>query len=110
MKLAAAYQSMARANALVAVANVVKVQNHMFTSAMGQALAATQQIATTWGQDPILPPGSGISLEFTDFAQQTDAISSQQAASDLVRQLEYASTGWDLLDAQLVTLKKTIIG
>jgi hypothetical protein len=108
-KLSVAYQNLARANALVAVAKVVKVQNEMFISVMKEAQEDSMQLAATWGQAPITPPGSGITLEFANFAQQIESVSSQKDADSLVDLCKNASMEWDLLNEKLSDLKRAMV-
>ncbi len=107
-KLMDAYQRLAHFDALIAAAKVVEVQNNLFLSAMKEALTVTQQIAATWGQSPIEPPGSGISLKFATFSQQVAAISSQQDAESLTEHLQLVATPWNVLNEQFGSLKRII--
>lgn len=104
-KLAAAYQRLASDNALIAIAKVIATQNHMFISAMKEVQTHSTSLANTWGQPPISTPGSGISLEFVNFAKQIDAISTNVEAKQLEDSWQYESTNWDLLNKKLIYLK-----
>ena len=108
-KLAAAYQRLANDNALIAVAKVVAAQNHMFISTMKEVQTHSTNLADTWGQPPISSPGSGISLEFVNFAKQIDAISTSDEAKQLEDSWQYESTNWDLLNKKLIYLKGQIV-
>ncbi|MCP4425498.1 MAG: HBL/NHE enterotoxin family protein [Chloroflexi bacterium] len=109
-KLVVAYQNLAQANALIAVAKVVSVQNDLFISTMKEALQNIASLSDTWGKTPITPPGSGISLEFANFAHQIEIVSGRQDVNQLVRLVNNASTDWDLLNEELVDLKRAMVG
>lgn len=108
-KLAAAYQRLANDNALIAVAKVIAAQNHMFISTMKEVQTHSTHLADTWGQPPISAAGSGISLEFVNFAKQIDAISTSDEAKQLEDSWQYESTNWDLLNKKLIYLKGQIV-
>ena len=108
-KLAAAIQKLARINALVAVAQVVAVQNSLFSAALQSIQQSVAAIAATWGAPPIAPPASGISLGLADFAKQIAAVSSQQEANTLVGQMEYAFNDWKLFYKDLARQKGRLV-
>lgn len=108
--LADRLQSLAEANSILSIAKVVQVQNGIFTTAMGEALAIVRTIASTWGTPPDGEhPGAGISLGFSNFSTAIAAINSQQDADALASRLTASSTEWDSLRDQLAYLKSAII-
>lgn len=109
-KLITAYQNLAQYNALVAVAKVVQIQNTLFTTALSNALTSVQQLASTWGQSPQMPPSSGVSLEFSNFVDAVKAIASQSDADTLAGQMDYAATAWNLFNQQLLIQRRILSG
>lgn len=109
-KLVEAYQSLAQINALVAVAKTVQVQNALFSTTLSDALSTANQLANTWGQSPLNPPASGISLAFSDFANAVTAVASQADADALVGAADYAVTPWNLFNTKLTYLRGTLTG
>jgi hypothetical protein len=107
-KLAARCQSLAITRAVLAVAKVVQVQSGLFASAVGDSRAAAEQLASTWGQPPVSPPGSGLSLGFYDFAKDIDAVRDHDGASDLVARLRLANDGWRALSDALEDMKQLL--
>jgi hypothetical protein len=108
--LSNAYQTLANLNSLIAIAKVIQVQNAMFASAMNEALKGLGQLVAIWGQSPITPPGSGISLEFATFAQQVQQVTTQSAATSLVAALRNVDTSWKSLKQELSQLTASLSG
>ena len=81
--LASAYQQLAGANALVAVAKVVQVQNSQFSSAFHNALDTAQVLAEDWGQSPQAPPATGVSAGLAAFANAVAGMASSADAETL---------------------------
>ncbi|NHQ90804.1 hypothetical protein [Janthinobacterium lividum] len=108
--LASAYQQLAGADALVAVAKVVQVQNSQFTSAFNSALDTAQVLAEDWGQSPQAPPATGISAGLAAFADAVAGMASNADAETLGGQLDYANTAWQLLAASLAPLEQAMTG
>ncbi|TNC77930.1 hypothetical protein FHI69_01120 [Janthinobacterium lividum] len=108
--LASAYQQLAGANALVAVAKVVHVQNSQFSSAFHNALDTAQVLAEDWGQSPQAPPATGVSAGLAAFADAVAGMASSTDAETLGGQLDYANTAWQLLAASLAPLEQAMTG
>lgn len=108
--LASAYQQLAGADALVAVAKVVQVQNSQFSSAFHNALDTAQVLAEDWGQSPQAPPATGISAGLAAFADAVAGMASNADAETLGGQLDYANTAWQLLAASLAPLEQAMTG
>lgn len=108
--LASAYQQLAGANALVAVAKVVQVQNSQFSSAFHNALDTAQVLAEDWGQSPQAPPATGVSAGLAAFADAVAGMASSTDAETLGGQLDYANTAWQLLAASLAPLEQAMTG
>ncbi|MCA1859635.1 hypothetical protein LE191_05880 [Janthinobacterium sp. HSC-3S05] len=108
--LASAYQQLADADALVAVAKVVQVQNTQFTSAFNSALDTAQMLAEDWGQSPQAPPATGVSAGLAAFADAVAGMASDADAETLGGQLDYANTAWQLLAASLAPLEQAMTG
>ena len=108
--LASAYQQLAGADALVAVAKVVQVQNSQFSSAFHNALDTAQVLAEDWGQSPQAPPATGVSAGLAAFADAVAGMASSADAETLGGQLDYASTAWQLLAASLAPLEQAMTG
>ena len=108
--LASAYQQLAGANALVAVAKVVQVQNSQFSSAFHNALDTAQVLAEDWGQSPQAPPATGVSAGLAAFANAVAGMASSADAETLGGQLDYANTAWQLLAASLAPLEQAMTG
>ena len=108
--LASAYQQLAGADALVAVAKVVQVQNSQFSSAFHNALDTAQVLAEDWGQSPQAPPATGISAGLAAFADAVAGMASSADAETLGGQLDYANTAWQLLAASLAPLEQAMTG
>ncbi|WP_058048091.1 hypothetical protein [Janthinobacterium sp. Ant5-2-1] len=108
--LASAYQQLAGANALVAVAKVVQVQNSQFSSAFHNALDTAQVLAEDWGKSPQAPPATGISAGLAAFADAVAGMASNADAETLGGQLDYANTAWQLLAASLAPLEQAMTG
>lgn len=108
--LASAYQQLAGADALVAVAKVVQVQNSQFSSAFHNALDTAQVLAEDWGQSPQAPPATGISAGLAAFADAVAGLASSADAETLGGQLDYANTAWQLLAASLAPLEQAMTG
>ncbi|SFX37349.1 HBL/NHE enterotoxin family protein [Janthinobacterium sp. TB1-E2] len=109
-RLASAYQQLAGADALVAVAKVVQVQNSQFSSAFHNALDTAQVLAEDWGQSPQAPPATGISAGLAAFADAVAGMASSTDAETLGGQLDYANTAWQLLAASLAPLEQAMTG
>jgi len=107
-KLATAYQVLAQANALVATAKVIQVQNRMLASEIAAIQVKILGIATTWGQSPVIPPGSGISLGFNEYAQQIVESLPPVEAKQLLAQLRNTAIGWNSLETQLTSIKQEL--
>lgn len=108
--LASAYQQLAGADALVAVAKVVQVQNSQFSSAFHNALDTAQVLAEDWGQSPQAPPATGVSAGLAAFADAVAGMASSADAEALGSQLDYANTAWQLLAASLAPLEQAMTG
>ena len=108
--LASAYQQLAGADALVAVAKVVQVQNSQFSSAFHNALDTAQVLAEDWGQSPQAPPATGVSAGLAAFADAVAGMASSADAETLGGQLDYANTAWQLLAASLAPLEQAMTG
>ncbi|OEZ86167.1 hypothetical protein JAB6_17920 [Janthinobacterium sp. HH104] len=108
--LASAYQQLAGADALVAVAKVVQVQNSQFSSAFHNALDTAQVLAEDWGQSPQAPPATGISAGLAAFADAVAGMASSADTETLGGQLDYANTAWQLLAASLAPLEQAMTG
>lgn len=108
--LASAYQQLANADALVAVAKVVQVQNSQFLNAYNGALDSAQVLAEDWGQSPQAPPATGISAGLAAFADAVAGMSASADAATLGGQLDYAKTAWQLLAASLAPLEQAMTG
>lgn len=108
--LASAYQQLAGADALVAVAKVVQVQNSQFSSAFHNALDTAQVLAEDWGQSPQAPPATGVSAGLAAFADAVAGMASSTDAETLGGQLDYANTAWQLLAASLAPLEQAMTG
>lgn len=108
--LASAYQQLAGADALVAVAKVVQVQNSQFSSAFHNALDTAQVLAEDWGQSPQAPPATGVSAGLAAFANAVAGTASSADAETLGGQLDYANTAWQLLAASLAPLEQAMTG
>jgi hypothetical protein len=67
-------------------------------------------IATNWGQSPVIPPGSGVSLGFDDYARQIVASATPADAKQLLALLKNAAIGWNSLDQQLTDCRKELTG
>lgn len=107
-KLATAYQTLALTNSLVATAKVIQVQNRMFVSEMKETELKISNIATIWGQSPIMiPPGSGISLGFDEYAQRINA-STPADTNQLLALLWKAAISWKSLGDQLNYIKQQL--
>lgn len=109
-KLAAAYQTLAKTNSLVATAKVIQVQNRMFAAEMVATQAKILNIANSWGQSPVIPPGSGISLGFDQYGQQISAIAAPADTAQLMAVLRNAVIGWNSFQDQLTTIKQELTG
>ncbi|EZP40960.1 MULTISPECIES: HBL/NHE enterotoxin family protein [Janthinobacterium] len=108
--LASAYQQLAGADALVAVAKVVQVQNSQFSSAFHNALDTAQVLTEDWGQSPQAPPATGVSAGLAAFADAVAGMASSADAETLGGQLDYANTAWQLLAASLAPLEQAMTG
>lgn len=108
--LASAYQQLAGADALVAVAKVVQVQNSQFSSAFHNALDTAQVLAEDWGQSPQAPPATGVSAGLAAFADAVAGMASSADAETLGGPLDYANTAWQLLAASLAPLEQAMTG
>ena len=108
-KLATAFQDLAKANALIAVAKVVKMQNDIFTKGVRDSLSSIHKISETWGNTPILPPASGISLSLSTFSESINSTSSQEDADRLIAIMDYVSNDWDAFNNQLIYFKRKLI-
>ncbi|MGX9729586.1 hypothetical protein ACWYXO_03000 [Janthinobacterium aestuarii] len=108
--LASVYQQLAGADALVAVAKVVQVQNSQFSSAFHNALDTAQVLAEDWGQSPQAPPATGVSAGLAAFADAVAGMASSADAETLGGQLDYANTAWQLLAASLAPLEQAMTG
>lgn len=108
--LASAYQQLATADALVAVAKVVQVQNSQFLNAYNGALASAQVLAEDWGQSPQAPPATGISAGLAAYADAVAGMGGSADAATLGGQLDDASTAWHLLAASLAPVEQAMTG
>ena len=109
-KLVTAYKNLAQINALVTAAKIIQVQTNFFNSALNDAFASLQKIGQTWGQSPQNPPSSGISQEFSNFANAINSIVSQIDADTFAGQLDYAETDWNLFNQKLFILRQILNG
>ncbi|BAY91034.1 MULTISPECIES: hypothetical protein [unclassified Tolypothrix] len=109
-KLADAYQKLAQVNALVATAKVIQLQNRMFASEMKMIQEKISNLATTWGQNPVISTGSGISLGFYDYAGQITEIITASDANPLLTSLRSATVSWNSLNDQLIDIKQELSG
>ena len=100
-KLAKAYQDLASISSLDAVAKVIQSQNDFFASEMALTPDEIFAIASDWGRSPIIPPGTGISLGFDEYARAIIASTNSSESSELVSLLEYAIPTWKLFEGQL---------
>jgi hypothetical protein len=109
-KLATEFQNLAKFNGLVAVAKVTKIQNDMFTNSVSDSLRAIHKISETWGQTPVLPPATGISLEFSNFSKSIDSISNGDDAQKLASIMEFVSDDWLAFKMKLNSFKTRLTG
>lgn len=106
-KLANAYQKLAQVNALVATAKVIQVQNRMFASEMKTTQEKISNLATIWGQNPVISTGSGVSLGFYDYAHQ---IITESNANILLTLLRSSTVSWNSLNEQLIVIRQELSG
>lgn len=106
-KLAEAYQRLAQANSLVAVAKAVQVQNQMFVAEIAVTREKILAIPTDWGQSPdVRPPGNGVSLGFFQFHRGSQEI----PIWHLQPILRDANSSWQSLVMRLNRIKRAFTG
>ena len=98
-QLAAAYQSLASQNALLAVAKVVETQTELFAGAVTDFAESVSSLQTNW---------KAVRKGSEEFQTSVGAVSSQEDARKLEKLASAAETLWSNLGIQLKRIQKSL--
>ncbi|SOD97806.1 HBL/NHE enterotoxin family protein [Spirosoma fluviale] len=99
--LEAAYQKMAKENALMAIAKVMQVQNQLFLDGLANLSADATALKTEW---------AAVESAYADFGQQIGSVKEQSEAADLRSGAVAARALWNALRDQLSYVNNSLSG
>lgn len=107
-ELTATFKKLARKDTLLTIAELIRFTNQQFISQMQETELKISKIAAMWGESPVQPPGSGISLGFYQYAQQINAIKTPADTNQLLALLHQARFSWSLLKDSLNNIRQQV--
>lgn len=100
-KLAEAYQTLAKENALLAVAKSVQAQTTLFMQSLEDIGSSVHDLETNW---------SKVQVAFVSFAESISNVQSQAEAQELANQAQEGTLEWEALGNQINKIKAQLAG